>query len=214
MRTRPDRRLPAAAVVGLSYACGSIPFSGLAARLVAGVDLRVTGTGTVSGSGLYEVAGFGPMALAGGLDLAKGAVGPLLAGRGRPVLAAVSAGATVAAHNWSPWLRGAGGRGVSVALGATVVSAPEATAVLATGLAVGRLVRQTGLGCFVALVVMTGLLARRRGVRGAVLGASIALPMLAKRLAGNHPPASEGRGRVLLSRLLFDRDPAPARAAA
>jgi glycerol-3-phosphate acyltransferase PlsY len=53
-------------VLASAYLAGSVPFSGLAARLVAGVDLRDHGTGTVSGTGLYEVAGFVPLALAGG----------------------------------------------------------------------------------------------------------------------------------------------------
>ena len=63
----------------------------------------------MSGTALYRVAGFTPLAVAGVLDVAKGAVGPLLAGRDRPVLAAVAGGAAVAGHNWSPWLRGRAG---------------------------------------------------------------------------------------------------------
>lgn len=184
-----------------------MPFSGLAARLVAGVDLRHTGTGTVSGTGLFEAAGFGPLAVAGSLDVAKGAVGPLLAGR-RPVLAALSGGAAVAAHNWSPLLGGAGGRGISPALGATLACAPEGTVVLGAALGIGRLVRQTALSCLVGMVLLFPVLWRRRGAPGIVLAASLTLPMVAKRLAGNRPPApGPGRCRVLLWRFLFDCDP-------
>ena len=94
---------------------------------------------------LHEVAGFGPLAVAGVLEVAKGSVGPLLAGRDRPALAAVAGGAAVAGHNWSPFLRGAGGRGISPATGALLVSAPTGAAVLLGGLAAGRLARQTAL---------------------------------------------------------------------
>ena len=69
------------------------------ARRVGRVDLRDVGTGTVSGTALYHVAGFGPLALAGVCDVAKGAVGPLLAGSDRPELAAVAGGVAVAGHN-------------------------------------------------------------------------------------------------------------------
>lgn len=207
------QRLPAAAVLAAAFAAGAVPWSGLAARLVAGVDLRRVGSGTVSGTGLYGAAGFGPLAVAGTLDVAKGAAGPLLAGPARPVLAAVSGGVAVAGHNWSPLLGGAGGRGISPALGATLVLAPEASAVLLGGLVAGRLVRQTGLGTLLALAGTVPLLALRRGPAGLAAGLALAVPMVAKRLAGNVPPgvvaARQGRRRaaVLAGRLLFDRDP-------
>lgn len=190
----------------LSFAAGSIPFSGIAARVLAGVDLRNRGSGTVSGTGLYEVAGFGPLAVAGSLDVAKGAVGPLLAGHDRPWLAAAATSATLVAHNWNPFLRGAGGRGVSPALGATLVAAPEGTALLAAGLGIGRLARQSALGTIVATAALPGLLGRRRGLAGRALGLGIALPMVLKRIAGNRPLPAVGRARTALARLLFDRD--------
>jgi glycerol-3-phosphate acyltransferase PlsY len=161
----------------------------------------------VSGTGLYEVAGFKPLALAGSLDVAKGAIGPLLAGRRRPYLAAVAAGAAVAGHNWSPLLGGAGGRGISTALGATLAAAPEGTVVLGAGLGGGRLVRQTGLASFAAIVALFPVLWWRRGLPGAALALCLAVPMLAKRLLGNAPPPPGDRGAVLRSRLLYDRDP-------
>ena len=188
-----------------------MPFSGLAARLTAGVDLRRVGTGTVSGTGLYQASGFGPLAVAGSLDVAKGALGPLLAGRRRPFLAALSAGAAVAGHNWSPLLGGAGGRGVSPALGATLATAPEGTVVLGTALAAGRLAKQTGLGVLVGLAALFPVLRRTRRGRGLVLALSLALPMVGKRLTGNAPaPPGPDRLRVLMWRLLFDSDPTPA----
>src|SRR5262249_39690637 len=66
----------AAAILALSFGAGAIPFSYLAGRRSRGVDLRRVGTGTVSGASLYRVAGFGPLAAAGGLEGAQGAGGP------------------------------------------------------------------------------------------------------------------------------------------
>jgi acyl phosphate:glycerol-3-phosphate acyltransferase len=200
------KRRSAATVVGLAWLAGSIPFSNIAARLRAGVDLREVGGGTVSGTALHGVAGFGPLAIAGVCDIAKGAVGPVLAGRDRPMLAAVSSVAGVAGHNWSPWLGGAGGRGLSVAMGSLVVQSWPGTVVLASGLAAGRLCRQSGLGTFVAAVALVPVLARARGRVGLVAGAGVTGVMLAKRLAGNRAPTRPGLD-VYLHRLLYDSDP-------
>jgi glycerol-3-phosphate acyltransferase PlsY len=202
------RRPKASTVVGVAWLAGSIPFSNIAARIRAGVDLRDVGGGTVSGTALHGVAGFGPLAVAGVADIAKGAVGPVLAGRDRPMLAATSAVAAVAGHNWSPWLGGAGGRGLSVAMGSLVVQSWPGTVVLASGLAAGRLCRQTGLGSFVADLALVPVLARTRGRAGVVAGAGVAGVMLAKRLAGNRPPTRPGLD-AYLHRLLYDRDADP-----
>jgi glycerol-3-phosphate acyltransferase PlsY len=206
-RVPARRTLPAGVVLAIAFAAGTVPFSGLAAQLIAGVDLRRRGPGTVSGTGLYEVAGFGPLAIAGSLDVAKGAIGPLLAGRTRPRLAALAAAAAISGHNWSPLLGGAGGRGISPALGATLVVAPEGAVVLASGLGGGKLLHQTGFGCLVAMVGLVPVLVRRHGWRGVLTAACVSGPIVAKRLTGNEPPSGKSRERVLVSRLLFDRDP-------
>ena len=203
--TRAARRPPAPVVLAASYLGGSVSFSQLAARRLKGVDLREVGNGTVSGSSLYAVAGFRVLALAGVLDVAKGALGPLLAGRHRPELAGVAAGAAVAGHNWSPWLRGAGGRGMSPAIGALLVLRWPAAALLLGGLATGRIARQTALVSLLAELGVVVVLAADGGDGGAVAGIAIVGPMLAKRVLGNGPPDGSA-GRVRLARLLFDRD--------
>jgi len=193
-------------VLGAAFLCGAVPFSNIAARLARGVDLRDVGTGTVSGTSLHEVAGFGPLAAAGVLEVAKGSVGPLLAGRDRPVLAAVAGGVAVAGHNWSPFLRGAGGRGISPATGALLVSAPSGSAVLLGGLAAGRVARQTALVSLVADIALVPVARRLHGPRGGMAAAAIVGVLIAKRLAGNAPPPAATRWTTLRNRLLFDRD--------
>ncbi len=157
-----DRTAGPAAIVAGSYLAGSLPWSQLAARR-RGVDLRRFGTGTVSGTALYRVAGFAPLAVAGSLDVAKGAVGPLTATPRRPGLAAAAAAAAVAGHNWSPFLGFAGGRGVAPALGGLLAGAPAGAAVLLGGLVAGRLRKQTGLGCFAAYVALVPAVRRLHG---------------------------------------------------
>jgi glycerol-3-phosphate acyltransferase PlsY len=205
--------VPAAAVLAASFAAGSVPFSQLAARLTRDVDLRTVGTGTVSGTSLYRVAGFGPLAVAGVCDIAKGSVGPLLAGRDRPVVAALAGSAAVCGHDWSPWLRGAGGRGISPAMGALLPRHPEGSLVLLSGLALGRIVRQTGLGSAVADAALVPLLARRGGRTAALAAVAVVTPMLVKRLLGDHPLPAGATPTAYLRRLLLDNDGEPPTAA-
>jgi glycerol-3-phosphate acyltransferase PlsY len=196
--------LAPAAVALVAFFAGAIPFSNIAARRRAGVDLRHVGTGTVSGTSLFRVTGFGPLAIAGILDVGKGTVGPLLA-TGRPTLAAVCAGLAVAGHDWSPFLRGAGGRGIAPALGALFVVAWPGAIVLLAGLVLGRFVRQTGFGAFVGEAALAPVTALTHGPTGALAGICVAVPMMVKRVLGNAPPQRPD-ARVYLRRLLFDRD--------
>jgi len=145
------------------------------------------------------------MALAGLLDIGKGATAVIPMAVDRPLLAAVGAGAAVAGHNWSIILGGAGGRGISTAGGALAVLAWPGTVVLALGLAIGRLFRQTGLGSFIAQAALPGVLAVTDGGVGAVLGGAVLVPMWLKRVLGNGPPEGR-RARVYLSRLRVDND--------
>ncbi len=191
-------------VLATAFGAAAVPVDQLAARLVAGTDLRRHRGGTVSGSALFEVAGFPTLAVAGCLDLAQGALGPLLAGRHRPYLTAASVLAAVVAHNWSPLLRGAGGRGVSTSLGALAVAAPEGVAVLGSALGLGRLLGHSGLATLLGAGALLPVLARRRGP-GLALAAAMVGPMLVKRALGNnhHWPTSSASW---VERLLFDRE--------
>jgi acyl phosphate:glycerol-3-phosphate acyltransferase len=196
-----------------AFLVGSIPFAYLTARLVSGADLRRVGTGTVSGSGVAETSGFWPMAAAGILDIGKGVLAVVFVADSHPLLAAFGAGAAAVGHNWSPFLRGAGGRAISLGLGVGLAMAWPATLVLGLGLGLGRLCDHTGLGSFVAQAVLPAALALTAGlpwtvaepVVGGVLGLALVVPMWTKRLVGNHPPVSP-RPAVYLSRLLFDND--------
>lgn len=166
------------------------------------------GTGTVSAGALLTVSGSGTVVTAGALDVAKGMTGALLARPARrPVLAAVAAGATIAGHNWSPFLRGAGGRGFSPAVGSLAVLAPEGAAVLLAGVAAGRAaVRDSAIGAFAAYAVLPFVLSRTRGRTGALTAVAILVPILGKRVAGNRPAHN---ANTYLWRVLYDRDQWP-----
>jgi glycerol-3-phosphate acyltransferase PlsY len=199
---------PAPVVLAAAYLAGAIPFSHLASRR-RGVDLRTVGSGTVSGTGVFRSVGFAAGMTAGIADLLKGAVGPVLAGRDRPYLAAAAGGLGVVGHNWSPFIGGAGGRGVSTGMGALLPTAPAGSGLLLAGLALGRAAGESAIGCFIADAAMVPALRRIGGPTAAAAGAAVVVPMIAKRLAGNAPVRNRSRGervRTYAARLLFDRD--------
>ena len=199
-----NRRAGSVAVLATSYLAGGIPFAQIVARLTSTTDLRDHGVGTVSASGLKDVAGVGPVIVAGVLDVAKGTVGPLLAGaQKRPTLATIAVAVAVTSHNWSPFLRGAGGRGISPAMGALLVVAPEGAAVLLAGVAAGRALGESALGALAAYAALAPALARTRGHAGRVTAAAVLAPIVVKRLVGNRRATAP---RTYVWRLLLDRD--------
>jgi glycerol-3-phosphate acyltransferase PlsY len=117
--------------------------------------------------------------------------------------------AALAAHNWSPFLRFTGGRGVAHAIGFMLaVSRPALAAFVSLSL-IGVMRRQVPQ--FVGLGIVAAPLAAlvRRQPREIVAGmVGMAAIILTKRLLTNEPslPADGDRRRVLLSRLLYDRD--------
>lgn len=207
MSTR--RRSAPAIVLGSAYLLGAVPFSNIVARVTRGVDLRKVGTGTVSGSGLFYEAGLKPLLVGGILDVAKGMVGPLLAGRDRPGLAALAGGAGVVGHNWSIFLKGAGGRGISPSLGAMTVNGWQGSLILLGGLALGRTVRLTSIGALASYVALVPAMKAFHGRRGATAAAAVVAPMLLKRITGNQPIADGDRRRTAMIRLVFDQDTTP-----
>ena len=199
--------MQAVGIGALSFFLGAIPFSNITARWRRGVDLRHTGSGTVSGTSLYHVAGFPALAGAGILDVAKGAVGPLLLLH-HPIAGGIAGGLAVAGHNWSPFLRGQGGRGLAPAIGALLVNAWIGALFLLVVLVGFRLAHQTGLGGFAVAIGLTPFLAITDGATGAVAGGAIAVPLLLKRVVGNGRPEQPGVG-AYTHRLLYDHDPVP-----
>jgi glycerol-3-phosphate acyltransferase PlsY len=194
-----------AGILLLAFVAGAIPFSNLTARLTKGVDLRDTEYGdSISGTSLYRVAGWWALVGSGILDVAKGALAPLLAGD-RPILAAFAGGLAVAGHNWSPFLRWKGGRGIAPALGALLVNAWPGAVVILVALVASRALRQTGLGAFVGEIALAPVLAVTNGPCGALAGGAVAAPMLVKRIVGNAAPQERG-WRPYVRRLLFDRE--------
>lgn len=193
------------------YLLGSIPTAYLAGRWLKGIDLREYGSGTVSGTGVIYHVGLGAGVLAGLFDVAKGAFVPWLALRlGTPLAVALLAGlAAVVGHNWPLYLGFKGGRGISPFMGMMLVVFPWGVLWLLLFLAVGRLLKYTAVVALLGILTLP-LLTHFAGQPAVVTMASVGMLLITvvKRLEANRLPLPSGpeRRRVLLRRLLLDRD--------
>ncbi len=115
------------AVLG-AYLLGAVPFGLLVVRAVTGRDIRKEGSGNIGASNVYRVAGptVGVLVLA--LDLLKGLLPVIFSQRlGLDSATIIAAGlAAIAGHNWSVFLRGAGGKGVATSYGVLLALSPVA----------------------------------------------------------------------------------------
>ncbi len=206
----------AAALIVGAYLWGGIPTTYLFARYRKGVDLREFGSGNVGASNLAVLAGY-PAAVALGIfDLAgKGTLPVLLAGHllGQDlyVQGAVGIAATVG-HNWSPYIRFTGGRGVSVAVGAALGLLMWREVLVQAFLIafVGRFVfKDAGLWTLIAVLAAPMLAYVFRQPPELVYTAScLAVVLVLKRLTANDwtLPRQGGLRAVMIRRLLWDRD--------
>lgn len=202
--------LAAALIIAGSYLIGSVPVAYLAGRL-RGVDIRERGSGNVGASNVWQSVSRAAVVPVGLAEIGQGALGILLAkAAGQDLSVQVAAGlAAVAGHNWSPFLRLQGGRGVGHAIGyLAVLSWPGLGAFAGlslVGVALRAVPQFVGLG-----IIAAPLAALAKGQAAEIVAGTGALAALviAKRLLTNDPAISPGEDArtVLLNRLLFDRD--------
>lgn len=148
-----------------AYLLGGIPTAYLLGRWRHGLDIRKMGSGNVGTANAAEAFGYGAGALVLSVDAAKGAAAAALAivFDVAPWGAAIVAVVVVAGHNFSPYLRLGGGRGVATALGVSAVVVPT---IALAGLVIGvmwflrtRGIVGSGVSAFAAtnaLVVVAG----------------------------------------------------------
>jgi len=204
--------LQSALLIAAAYLLGSIPTAYLAGRWLKGIDIRSYGSGTVSGSTVYEQVARWAVIPVGLFDVAKAALPAWLGlrlGLGQPVAAAAGLAAAVG-HNWSMFLRFVGGRGLGCFLGVLLVIFPWGIPWLLGSMAVGRLLGSTAEWALASVALLPLFTYVVGGSSVAVCtGAAMLLLTVAKRLEANRrplPPPGPERRRVLLRRLIFDRD--------
>ena len=204
--------LESAIVVLAGYLLGSIPTAYLVGKWLGKLDLRRYGSGTVSGSMVYEHVARWAVVPVGLFDMAKAAFPAWLAlylGLGMPTAAAAGL-AAVAGHTWPIFLRFTGGRGLGTFMGLLVVIFPWGFPWLLAFLALGWRLGDSAPWALVGLVTLPlfSYLISGPSVVAPATGVMLLLT-LAKRLEANRrplPPPGPERRRVILRRLLLDRD--------
>ena len=203
--------LSAVLIVLGSYLIGSVPVAYLTGRLLRGIDLRQYGSANVGASNVWQTVSRVAVVPVGLTEIGQGFLGVIIAKLADESLAVqVLAGlAALAGHNWSPYLRFMGGRGIAHAIGFMLILSWPAlgtfTGLSLLGVALRTVPQLVGLA-----IVVAPLAALAAGQASEIVGgmAGMAALIVAKRLVTNRPslpPGADAR-TVLLNRLLYDRD--------
>ena len=199
----------------LAYFWGGIPTAYLAARVQSGIDLRRHGTGNMGASNYIRQIGLRSGILVGLFDgFVKGAL-PIVVGKIFGLSLGYQAGlglATVIGHNWSPYLRFIGGRGVATAMGVYIGFGLWQQLLMGSvlvGLIGWLLLRNLALWMIIGMTATIPLsvwLGQPRETTWLLTG--LLLLVLVKRLTSNWEKPSTGIGkfRLFFYRLAYDRD--------
>lgn len=194
-----------------AYLLGSVPTSYIAGRLLKGIDVRNHGSGTVSGSNVWHSVARWAVVPVGIFDILKGLIPVAIACYvlDFPIWAQGIVGlAAIAGHNWPIFLGFFGGRGISTMMGVLVVLAPwELLVFVVVWLLCIALLRNVPLGAIIAAMSLplAGWGLERDLALTLCLLAIFFLFVLKRLFANRGTPAGDWR-RVVVCRLLFDRD--------
>lgn len=201
-----------------SYVLGSIPSAYIVARALRGIDIRRYGTGNVGGGNVWDTISFRAFLFVGLADAAKGALAVAVAQRlGLDLWMAVACGwAAIIGHNWSIFLRRAGGKGLATLSGAMFALAPLLATIFLLTLLVPHFLRNlpvwtlrqgpiwTIIG-LIAAAILAWLLDEPPPIIAYILGGFVL--HMTKRVLDIKPPwqipAAE-RKRVLIDRFFLD----------
>jgi glycerol-3-phosphate acyltransferase PlsY len=200
-----------------AYLLGSVPGAYLVARYLRGIDLRRYGTGQIGGGNLWRMTSWRLGIPVGIFDLTKGMAMVWVAQLvGLSIWQQILVGtATMVGHNWSVFLRFSGGRGLATTIGVVLIlplvnsMAPWATVSFFSFLVIGSvLLRSSAFPVLAAAVSLPVTSAFFEPIAVTLGFLFLVLVLVAKRLTASRSlkHASISKWRVLLNRLLFDRD--------
>ena len=191
----------------LAYLLGSIPFGFLISKF-SGKDILKIGWKKTSGSNVFRNVGKWQGALTGILDVGKGFLAVWLAQKLglSPEIQIFSGVAAVTGHNWSCFLKFAGGRGVGTFFGAALVLAPKIIGLSLIPFVLLSLIWNAAIGTF--LLFLTAIILSLYFGQIEVMGVFTLLsvfPIWIKRLS----PIKElslKKKELIRNRLIFDND--------
>ena len=198
-----------------AYLWGAIPSAYLVGRYMKGIDIRQYGSRNVGASNLMAQVGKRTGFLLGTFDcLAKGTLPVALASLldQSPAVQAAAGLAAIAGHNWSPYLRFAGGRGVATSVGVVLGAQmwPEFLILTVVIGGAGQLIfRDTGFWTFISILLLpllALLFPHPPEFRYMTLG--IGALLILKRLTANWEAPSDEISllRLMRNRIFWDRD--------
>ena len=191
----------------IAYLLGSIPFGYIFSK-ISRMEILKIGWRKTSGSNVFRYVGFW-QGLATGLgDVGKGALAVWLAqisGQSLPVQALCGV-AAVTGHNWSCFLKLAGGRGIGTFIGAFLVLSPKILGFSLIPLLLLALIWNAAIGTILFLItaIILVIYFGQLGTIGLLPLVSL-LPVFIKRLS----PIKElslKKGEIIRNRLIFDDD--------
>lgn len=192
-----------------AYLLGSIPFGFIFSR-ISGRDILKIGWRKTSGSNVFKNVGWWQGALTGICDTGKGFLAVWLAQKlgFSSVVQVLSGIAAVTGHNWSCFLRFAGGRGIGTFLGAFLSLSPQVLGWSLIPFALLGLIWNAAVGTILFLIVAIclSIYFNQFDIAGFFSLLSL-VPIFVKRLSpiGEIKKASN-RSRLIRRRLLFDND--------
>lgn len=192
-----------------SYLLGSIPFGYLISK-ACGKDILKIGWRKTSGSNVFKNVGKWQGALTGILDLGKGSLAVFGAQKlGLSSEVQIFSGvAAVTGHNWSLYLKFAGGRGIGTFIGAFLVLTPKILGISLIPFAILSLIWNAAIGTllFLATAIFLSWYFGQFEIGGIFTTISLA-PILIKRLSPIKEifPVRE-KLALIRNRLLFDND--------
>jgi glycerol-3-phosphate acyltransferase PlsY len=198
-----------------SYSLGSIPTAYVIGKIFRGIDIRRLGSGNVGGSNAIVHIGLIPGILISSFDiLIKGWMVVFLTSHffgGTLFLQGTIALLAIVAHNWSPWIRFNGGRGISVFFGIILGFNLFGEVIFFVCLVIiGNLIkRETGFYTFLCMLTLPILsIVFDRPIELWLICILGVIILIIKRVLANGESIVENRKwlAVTCNRILFDRD--------
>ena len=152
----------------LAYACGSIPTGFIVVWFTRRINIQTVGSGNIGSTNVGRVAGRKAALFTQAVDVLKGAIPTIIAimwNRSHPTPYLVEAAALLAilGHDFTPYLRFRGGKGVNTTLGAFIPIFPIAAGIgLLTHFIVRKTVRVVSVASFIAGVAVCSRVAGLR----------------------------------------------------